>query len=47
MNFQLTEEQQLVIKTVRAFADKEVRPLAAEITSITDFLMKQWRRWAS
>ncbi len=31
MNFQLTEEQQLVIKTVRAFADKEVRPLAAEI----------------
>lgn len=31
MNFQLTEEQQLVVKTVRAFADKEVRPLAAEI----------------
>lgn len=31
MNFQLSEEQQLVVKTVRAFADKEVRPLAAEI----------------
>lgn len=31
MNFQLNEEQQFVIKTVRDFAQREVKPMAAEI----------------
>ncbi len=31
MNFQLTKEQELVRKTVRAFAEAEVEPIAAEI----------------
>lgn len=31
MNFRLNEEQQFVIKTVRDFAQREVKPMAAEI----------------
>ncbi|MDO4393659.1 MAG: acyl-CoA dehydrogenase [Bacillota bacterium] len=31
MNFQLNEEEQFVIKTIRDFADNQVKPIAAEI----------------
>jgi len=31
MNFELTEEEKLVRDTVRSFAEKELKPIAAEI----------------
>ncbi|MCT4632143.1 MAG: acyl-CoA dehydrogenase family protein, partial [Firmicutes bacterium] len=30
MNFELTKEQSLVVQSVRAFAENEVKPIAAE-----------------
>jgi butyryl-CoA dehydrogenase len=39
MDFQYTEEQELIRRTVREFADKEIRPLAAGIDRSHEFPM--------
>ncbi|KAF0120239.1 MAG: AcdA, partial [bacterium] len=37
MDFELTEEQKILRKTVRDFAEKEIRPIAAELDEKQEF----------
>jgi alkylation response protein AidB-like acyl-CoA dehydrogenase len=46
MNFDLTEAQRLVRDMVREFAEKEIRPRAAEIDRTDEFPRDLWRRMA-
>jgi len=46
MNFDLTEEQRMIRDTAREFAEKEVRPAAAEIDRTDEFPWKIYRRMA-
>ena len=46
MNFDLTQEQKMIRDTAREFAEKEVRPEAAEIDRRDEFPWKIYRRMA-
>ena len=46
MNFDLTDEQRLLRDTVRNFAEKEIRPRAAEIDQTDEFPWDLWKRMA-
>ena len=46
MNFDLTDEQRLLRDTVRTFAEKEIRPRAAEIDRTDEFPWDLWKRMA-
>jgi len=46
MDFKLTEEQEMLQKMVRDFAEKEVKPLAAEIDNSHEFPMETVRKAA-
>ena len=46
MNFALTEEQQLLQRTVREFAENEVKPLAREIDETGHFPRETFRKAA-
>ena len=46
MNFDLTEEQRMIRDTAREFAEKEVKPAAAEIDRTDEFPWKIYRRMA-
>ena len=37
MDFELTEEQKILRKTVRDFAEKEIRPITAELDEKQEF----------
>jgi len=37
MNFELTEEQQLIRETVRDFAEREIKPLAKDLDEKSEF----------
>jgi len=37
MNFELTEEQQLIRETVRDFAEREIKPVAKELDEKAEF----------
>jgi len=37
VNFHLTEEQQMVLETVRGFAEKEVKPVASKMDAASEF----------
>jgi butyryl-CoA dehydrogenase len=41
MDFSLSKEQLLFLKMIREFAEKEVKPLAAEIDEENVFRLKQ------
>ncbi|MCT4633315.1 MAG: acyl-CoA dehydrogenase family protein, partial [Firmicutes bacterium] len=43
MNFELTKEQSLVVQSVRAFAENEVKPIAAEADQTGVFPMEQYK----
>lgn len=47
MNFELTEEQQLLQRTVREFARNEVQPLAKELDETGHFPMETFRKAAA
>jgi len=44
LNLHLNEEQKLLQRTVRAFAENEVKPLAREIDETGNFLAKRFAR---
>jgi len=44
MDFDYTEEQLMIRETVRDFAEKEVKPVAAEIDRIDSFPWKLYKR---
>ncbi len=46
MNFDLSDEQRLLRDTVRSFAEKEIRPRAAEIDQTDEFPWDLWKRMA-
>src|SRR5271157_2512656 len=46
MNFELTEAQRLIREMVREFAEKEIRPRAAEIDRTDEFPRDLWKRMA-
>lgn len=46
MNFDLTDEQRMLRDTVREFAEREIRPRAAEIDRTDEFPWDLWRRMA-
>jgi alkylation response protein AidB-like acyl-CoA dehydrogenase len=46
MNFDLTEEQRMIRDTAREFAEKEVKPAAADIDRTDEFPRKIYRRMA-
>ena len=46
MDLELTEEQKLLERTVRAFAEAEVKPLAAEIDETGQFPRETLRKAA-
>jgi alkylation response protein AidB-like acyl-CoA dehydrogenase len=46
MNFQLTEEQQMIRETVRDFAENEIMPIAAEVDQEGKFPAENFRRMA-
>lgn len=46
MNFDLTEEQRMIRDTAREFAEKEVKPAAADIDRTDEFPWKIYRRMA-
>jgi alkylation response protein AidB-like acyl-CoA dehydrogenase len=46
MNFQLTEEQQMIRETVRDFAENEIMPIAAEVDQEGKFPADNFRRMA-
>lgn len=43
MNFELTKEQKLVVQSVRAFAENEIKPIAAEADQTGVFPMDQYK----
>ncbi len=46
MNFDLTDEQRMLRDVVRAFAEKEIKPRAAEIDRTDEFPWDLWKRMA-
>ncbi|MBR4095328.1 MAG: acyl-CoA dehydrogenase family protein, partial [Bacteroidales bacterium] len=46
MNFQLTKTQQLFQQMIREFAEKEVKPLAAEVDDTERFPMETVEKMA-
>ena len=46
MNFELTDAQRLIREMVREFAEKEIRPRAAEIDRTDEFPWDLWKRMA-
>ncbi|HCJ78968.1 MAG TPA: acyl-CoA dehydrogenase, partial [Desulfotomaculum sp.] len=46
MNFKLTEEQELLRKTVRDFAENEIGPKAAEMDEKEDYDWSLWDKMA-
>ena len=44
MNFDLTREQQAVQKMIREFAEKEVKPIAADIDISEEFPMENFQK---
>ncbi len=46
MNFDLTDEQRMLRDMVRNFAEKEIRPRAAEIDQTDEFPWDLWKRMA-
>ncbi len=46
MNFNLTDEQRMLRDTVREFAEREIKPRAAEIDRTDEFPRDLWRRLA-
>ncbi|MGC1686496.1 MAG: acyl-CoA dehydrogenase family protein, partial [Candidatus Acidiferrales bacterium] len=46
MNFELTEEQKLLQRTVREFAEAEVKPLAKELDETGHFPRETFRKAA-
>jgi len=46
MDFSFTEEQKMLRSTVRAFANKELEPIAAQIDETMEFPYESWRKIA-
>jgi len=46
MNFDLTDEQRMLRDMVREFAEKEIKPRAAEIDKTDEFPWDLWKRMA-
>jgi len=46
MDFELTEEQKIIQKTVRDFATNELAPVAGELDQAEEFAWKNFRRMA-